>query len=104
MSAFVRSRNLPFSVEDVRKITRSCWICSECKPRFHKPYKSKLIKATQPFERLNLDFKGPLPSTFKTRYMLTVVDEFSSFPFSLVNRRPNPKLIHIKLEFVLKCS
>ena len=70
MSAFVRSRNLPFSV-DVRKLTKSCLICNEYKPRFHQPDKTHLIKATQPFEHLNIDFKGPLPSTSRTKYMLT---------------------------------
>jgi len=43
--------------------------------------KSHLIKATQPFERLNIDFKGPLPSTDKNVYFLTIVDEYSRFPF-----------------------
>ena len=57
MLAFIRSRNLPFSVDDVRKITRSYQICNECKPRFYRPEPTKLIKATQPMERLNLDFK-----------------------------------------------
>ncbi|XP_068240950.1 uncharacterized protein [Palaemon carinicauda] len=44
-------------------------------------YLDKLIKATQPFERLNLDFKGPVPSQCGNKYILTVVDEFSRFPF-----------------------
>ena len=34
-----------------------------------------------PFERLNIDFKGPLPSTNRNKYFLNVVDEFSRFPF-----------------------
>ena len=79
---FVRSRNLPYSVEDVKKMTASCSTCAELKPRFHKPEPSHLIKATQPFERLCLDFKGPLPSSTKNTYLLTIVDEFSRFPFA----------------------
>ena len=55
---------------------------AELKPRFHKATPSNLIKATLPFERLNIDFKGPLPSVTDNRYMLTVVDEFSRFPFA----------------------
>ena len=82
MSAFVRSRNLPFSIEDVRKITKDCCIWRECKPQYHKPEQSHLIKATQPFERLNLDFKGPLPSETRNTFMLTIIDEYSRFPFS----------------------
>lgn len=81
MFHFVRSKNLPYSVDDVKKMTASCRICAKCKPRFYKPQKAHLIKATQPFERLNIDFKGPLPSTNKNIYFLTIIDEFSRFPF-----------------------
>ena len=81
MTHFVRTRNLPFSVEDVRQMTSSCPVCAECKPQYVKPPQSHLIKATQPFERLNVDFKGPLPSASRNRYMLTIVDEYSRFPF-----------------------
>lgn len=81
MLHFVRSRNLPYSVEDVRKMTNLCSVCAELKPRFLKS-SSHLIKATQPFERLSLDFKGPLPSTTRNTYLLTIVDEFSRFPFA----------------------
>jgi len=81
MYHFVKSRNLPYSVEDVRRITNACRICAECKPRFCKPANAHLIKATQPFERLNIDFKGPLPSSDKCVYFLTIVDEYSRFPF-----------------------
>ena len=41
-----------------------------------------MIKATQPFERINIDFKGPLPTTTGNKYILTIVDEFSRFPFA----------------------
>lgn len=78
----VRCRNLPFSVEEVKRITNSCRTCAEIKPRFYKPKTGVLIKATQPFERLNLDFKGPLPSKTKNRYILTIVNEYSRFPFA----------------------
>ncbi|XP_068246611.1 uncharacterized protein [Palaemon carinicauda] len=80
MMHFVRGRNLPYSIEEVKKITTSCQLCLELKPRFFK-YSGQLIKATQPFERLNLDFKGPVPSQSRNKYFLTVVDEFSRFPF-----------------------
>ena len=82
MYAFVRSRNLPFSVDDVRKMCRSCQVCCECKPQFNKPEPSKLVKATQPLERLNIDFKGELSSVSGNSYILTIVDEYSRFPFA----------------------
>ena len=81
MLHFVKSKNLPYSVEDVRRLTSSCKVCAECKPRFYQPENTHLIKATQPFERLGVDFKGPLPSTDKNLYFLTIVDEYSRFPF-----------------------
>ena len=43
---------------------------------------SHVIRATKPFERISLDFKGPLPTSTKNKYMLTVVDEYSRFPFA----------------------
>ena len=55
--------------------------CAELKPNFFKPVKSHLIKATHPLERLNLDFKGPLPSKSGNTYILTI-DEYSRYPFT----------------------
>ena len=78
---FIKSRNLPYSVEDVRRTVSSCKVCAECRPNFHQPERAHLIKATQPFERLNIDFKGPLPSTDNKKYFLNIVDEYSRFPF-----------------------
>ena len=39
------------------------------------------VKATQPMERLCVDFTGPIASSGRNRYMLTMVDEFSRLPF-----------------------
>lgn len=78
---FIRSKNLPYSIEELRRVVSSCKVCRENKPRFFKPAAGRLIKATQSMERLNIDFKGPLPSCNKNRYFLTVVDEYSRFPF-----------------------
>ena len=81
MCHFIKVRNLPYSVDEVKSMTRNCKICAECKPQFYCPPQAHLIKATQPFERLNLDFKGPLPSNDKNIYFLQIIDEFSKFPF-----------------------
>ena len=78
----VRCRNLPFSLEDVKSVIRKCATCAEVKPRFIK-HSGILIKATRPFERLSVDFKGPLPAKRRrNRYILTVVDEYSRFVFA----------------------
>ena len=78
---FVRAKNLPYSLDDVKKCCEKCITCAEVKPHFYKPENNCLIKATQPMERLNIDFKGPLPSSSKNIYFLCIVDEFSRFPF-----------------------
>ena len=78
---FLRSKNLPYSMEEVKEITSTCKICNECKPQFHQPPKVPLIKATQAFKRIDIDFKVPLSTTNKNKYFLNIVDEFSRFPF-----------------------
>ena len=77
---FVRTKNLPFSVEEVRQMTKACRVCAEHKPQFHKPVRAYLIKATQSFERLNVDFKGPLKLNNQNSYFFNVIDEYSRFP------------------------
>ena len=78
---FVMSQNLPSSMEDVKRMIRSCHICAEFKPWFHKPDPAHLIKATQQFEQLNFDFKGPLVGYNNNRYLLNVIEEYSRFTF-----------------------
>ena len=54
-------------------MTSECRECQEIKPQFVQSQGNCLIKSTQPFEKLYLDFKGPLPSTTKNRYFVTTV-------------------------------
>ena len=79
---YVKTKNLPYSMEDVKSVCEPCDTCMKEKPRFIQQ-KGVLIKATQPFQQLNIDFKGPLPVTPSgNRYLLTLVDEYSRFPFA----------------------
>lgn len=78
---WIRSKNLPYSIDEVRRVTNSCKVCAAVKPRFFK-HQGTLIKATSAFERLNIDFKGPLPSSNRNRYLLVIIDEYSRFPFA----------------------
>lgn len=82
MIHYVRSKNLPYSTSEVKSVVSKCPVCAELKPRFYKPDGGTLIKATQPFERLSIDFKGPLPSSSRNKYLLTIIDEYSRFPFA----------------------
>ena len=81
----VKIRNLPYSVKDVESVCKSCEACCVLKPKFFKPTPGTLIKATQPFERLSIDFKGPLPKSkySENRFILTIIDEFSRFPWAI---------------------
>ena len=82
MAHFVRTKNLPYTLSEIREMTSSCKECSEVKPQFLNSHDAQFVKATQVFERLNIDFKGPLPSVSNNRYILTVIDEYSRFPFA----------------------
>jgi len=82
MGHFVHTKNLPYSLTDIREMTSQCEECQQIKTHFVRSNDARLIKATQVFERLNMDFKGPLPSAFSNKYFLTVVDEYSRFPFA----------------------
>ena len=59
MLYFVRSKNMPYSVENVGAVVWACQVCSEMKPRFIRRPHQTLIKASQPFERWSVDFKFP---------------------------------------------
>ena len=90
---FVRARNQPYTMEDVKCVTSHCQTCAKLKPRFYKPCNPPLIKATQPLERLAVDFKGPLPSVTHNNYLLTVVDEYSRFPWAFACKNMTAKTV-----------
>ena len=81
LAHFVKQRNLPFSLDQVRQVVRSCKVCAEIKPQFFKPETVHLIKATCPFEQLNLNFKGLLPSTNQNCFLITIINEYSRLGF-----------------------
>ena len=84
---YVQRHNLPFSISEVRDLTANCETCLECKSKFFNPPPTgHLIKASRPFERLNMDILGPkIPSSLSgRRFLLVIIDEFSRFPFAFV--------------------
>ena len=89
MLHFVRCKDLSCSTEDVRKVCSSCKIYAELKPQFYRPSNGKLIKSARPMEMLSIDFKGPAPSASQNKYLLTVVDEYSRFPFAFPCQSPS---------------
>ena len=79
---YVKIKNLLFSFGDVKNVKKACTDCNEVKVKFLKPKDNfNLIKATKSFERISLDFKGPLPTTSGNKYMLVIIDKYSRFPF-----------------------
>ena len=82
LNHYVKTRNLPYSLNEIRQVIDNCKACKELKPRFFKPPSSSLISATRSWERVSMDFIGPLPSTSSTRFILVFVDEFSRYPFA----------------------
>ena len=68
---------MPYSVENLR----ACYDCSEMKPRFIRRAPLSLINASQPFERFECRLQGTFIFKFP-QSLLTVVDEFSRFPFA----------------------
>ena len=77
----VPTKNLPYSLDEIKKVTARCRVCCECKPQFHQPQKVPLIKADRPFERITIDFKVPLLTVNGNKYILNIIDEYSRFPF-----------------------
>ena len=68
MLHFVKSKNLSFSLDDIKSIVRACKACSKLKPQYAQTEPSHLIKATQPFKRLSLDFIGSSPNINQFKY------------------------------------
>ena len=78
---FFRTKNVPFSTDDICKVCSNCRICAELKPSFHKLIETQLIKGTESFKRISIDFKGPALCTSHNKYLLVIIDEYSRFPF-----------------------
>ena len=80
---YVKDRKWPVSLEEVRAVVAECQICSKVKPRFCKTDCQTLIKASRPWERIAIDFKGPVPKSKNgNEYLLILVDEYSRFPMA----------------------
>ena len=93
----VKRLNFAVSLEEVRKVCSECSVCSQLKPTFRKPITDPLISAMNPMDRLSIDFKGPLPNTYRNnRFLFIAVDEYSRFPFAFPCK-------NINLDTVLEC-
>ena len=94
---YIQRHKVPISLDEAKRVTENCKTCALWKPRFLRPPSSDLIRSSKPWERLSIDIVGPKPMTRnKNQYLLTVVDEFSRFPFAFPLR-------NITSSSVIKC-
>lgn len=72
----------PNAKSDVRDFVRSCLTCQQSKITTHtRAPPAPMPVATRRFEIVHLDIVGPLPTAdLRFRYLLTLVDRFSSWP------------------------
>ena len=84
----------------------SCWTSTKLKPGFTTLSQGKLIKAIQPLEYLNVDFKGPLPSRTHNKYLFVMIDEFFLlfFSFAFPCKDTSLKVIIQSLESIFSCQ
>ena len=99
----VKVKNLPYSLDDVKRVTVNCVICCKVKPRFVNNTGSAMIKSTQPYKRLSVDFKDPLPSSSCNHYFLMIIDKYSPFPllFPCADTSTQTVITHLKYLFNL---
>jgi hypothetical protein len=97
LTHFIKQKNLPYSVDDVKRVVSNCNECARTKPRFfNAKTNNHLIKALHPMDRLVCDFKGPVKSTTPNRFLFVVVDEYSRFTWAFPCR-------NIDTQTVIKC-
>ena len=95
--AIVKQLNIAVTLEEVREICKNCPVCAKVKPKFAKIAPGKLVQAMRPWDRISLDFKGPLTNTsVGNRFLLIMVDEYSRYPFAFPCKEASA-------ESVIKC-
>jgi len=91
LNHFVRCKNLPFSIEEVKRVCSECRSCAEIKPRFFRKCDETLIKAIQPWQTISTDFKGLVKG--RNNYLLIMIDECTRFPFVFPCRNMTRKVV-----------
>ena len=83
----------PNMKKDVEFYIKSCYQCQRRqKPSTHNEMHAIVAKA--PFERIGIDFVGPLPATSKgNRYILVAVDYFTKWPEAKATKRADAQTV-----------
>ena len=83
LNEYIQRHKVPKSLDEAKRVTENRQSCVLWTPRFLRPPGSSLIGFSKPWERLSIDIVGLKPMTRrKNQYFLTVVEEFSRFPFA----------------------
>ena len=78
---------MSYSIDEVRCVTSECTIYAKIKPWFFNSLNNILNRSTVLFQRLSVDYKGPISiSSSGCRYILTVIDEYSRIHFAFSRR------------------
>ena len=90
----------PGVFRDVAEYCRSCEVCQKTLPR--KPPQAEMIPMplmNQPFQRIAMDFIGPLPRTQRgNRYVLTICDYATRYPEAIP--LPSMEAVRVAKELV----
>ena len=99
---FVKSKNLPFSLEDVRKMISNCRICAEIKPCFFKTPETHLIKATQPMEQCFSTGYTVYPSVYENKFgVYSWTEVYEGYTSSITGISSKTKLINFSSDVPL---
>jgi len=88
---FIRASNLHFTSDETKAVCSKCQVCAEIKPCFYRREPASLIKATNAWDRLSIDFKGPVKGP--KPYLLVVIDEHSRFPFAFPSKKMTAEVV-----------
>ena len=91
--------HIPSLEDKCTHIVRNCKICAENKPRWIKTPDTHVIESTEPWQRISIDFMVGKPCS-KAGYtnILTIVDEYSRFPFAFPTKDRSSKTVISCLE------
>ena len=69
----------PIRVKKQKTLSKNAGLVCDSNQDFLTPHRNVLLRATWPWERLSVDFKGPVRGS--KPYLLIIVDEYSRYPF-----------------------
>ena len=96
----------PQMKSDVVRYVRACTVCAAHKPEQRAPagYMGRRPAVTKPWQRISLDFIGPLPTSSKGhKYVLVITDDFSKYVHVAPLRTATAKTLckHLEEEILL---